>query len=209
MQNDDQSSCFWRQPLESNTRRLEHVLSGTEVLTEGTGIEIDFDELVLQNHQMVRMFLARFVHCPQRVDDLAQETFVTAFKQLYRFEGRSKPSTWLVGIARNKAIEFIRNEQRRNERVRKFVDSNLGLLRLQESTVDSLANETSERLEGLKHCLGKLPAHSFELVEQFYFDEVSAVAIAAATEARESTIRMKLKRIRDVLQKCIRSRLQK
>jgi len=183
-------------------------LSDTEVLKESTAVEIDFDELVLENHQLVRLFLARFVHCPQRVDDLAQETFVTAFKQLHRFEGRSKPSTWLVGIARNKALQFMRLEQRRKNKIRSFVNSLPGFRQLQESNSDLLEDESMERIEALKDCLSQLPSHSFELIEQFYFGGVSAVTIAAESNAKESSIRMKLKRIRHVLQKCIRLKLK-
>lgn len=184
-------------------------MSDTEVLTKRTGIEIDFDDLVLENHQMVRLFLARFVHCPQRVDDLAQETFVTAFKQLHRFEGRSKASTWLIGIARNKALQFIRLENRRKDRTRRFINSLPGLRQLQEVNHESLVDESMERLEALKNCLGQLPLRSFELVEQFYFGDVTAVTIAAQTDAKESAVRMKLKRIRQVLHKCISSKLGK
>lgn len=183
-------------------------MSETEVLTERTGIGIDFDELVLENHQLVRLFLARFIHCPQRVDDLAQDTFVTAFKQLHRFEGRSKASTWLIGIARNKALQYLRLEKRRKDRTRTFFNSLPGFRQLQQqSDEELLLDESVERLEALKDCLGELPVQSFELIQQFYFGGVTAVAIAAQTDAKESAVRMKLKRIREVLQRCISSKL--
>lgn len=182
-------------------------MADIEVIKERAAVEIDFDDLVLENHQLVRLFLARFVHCPQRVDDLAQETFVTAFKQQHRFEGRSKPSTWLIGIARNKALQFLRLEQRQKNKIRNLVNSMPGFRQLQESQSDFLEDESVERIEALKNCLSQLPSHSFELIEQFYFGGVTAVAIAAASNAKESSIRMKLKRIRHVLQKCIRLRL--
>lgn len=182
-------------------------MSDTKVLTERTGIEIDFDELVLENHQLVRLFLARYVHCPQRVDDLAQETFVTAYKQLHRFEGRSRASTWLIGIARNKALQHLRLEKRRKDRTRTFFNSLPGFRQLQQSDNELLLDESVERLEALKDCLGQLPVQSFELVEQFYFGGVTAVKIAAQTNAKESAVRMKMKRIRQVLHKCISSKL--
>ena len=184
-------------------------MSDIEALTERTGIETDFEEFVLENHQLVRIFLARFVHCPQRVDDLAQETFVTAFKQQHRFQGRSKPSTWLVGIARNKALQYLRLEKRRKDRTRTFINSLPGFRQLQYSNSESLLDDSMERIEALKNCLGQLPQRSFELVEQFYFGDVTAVAIAAQTNAKESAVRMKLKRIREVLHKCISLKLGK
>lgn len=182
-------------------------MSDTEVIEEVAAVEIDFDELVLENHQAVRLFLARFIHCPQQVDDLAQETFVTAFKQLHKFRGQSKLSTWLIGIARNKALQFMRMEARRKDRVQRFANGIRGFQQLQDAMSESLESENSTRLEALEHCLDQLPPHSFSLIEQFYFGRVSAVAIAVQSNAKESAIRMKLKRIRHVLQKCIRTRL--
>ena len=183
-------------------------MSDTEVASDTTASGFDFDELVLEYHQCVRLFLARYFHCPQQVDDLAQETFVAAFKQKHLFEGRSKPSTWLIGIARNKALQFIRLEQRRKDRVQKFITSSPGFHELHEGTPESLADESQERVEALRHCVSQLPLHLFELVEQFYFRGITAVAIADSSGAKKSAIRMKLKRIRDVLQKCIRSTLE-
>ncbi len=183
-------------------------MSDTEVIKEIAATAIDFDELVLENHQSVRLFLARYIHCPQHVDDLAQETFVTAFKQLSRFRGQSKPSTWLIGIARNKALQFMRMEQRRRNKVLRFADMMLGYEQLQHGSCESLENEYLNRMDALEHCLDQLPPHSLSLVEQFYFGRVSAVAIAVQTGAKESAVRMKLKRIRNVLQKCIRTKLE-
>lgn len=182
-------------------------MSDAEVIADRTDFEIDFDELVLENHQMVRLFLAWFIHCPQQVDDLAQETFVAAFKQLHTFRGHSKPSTWLIGIARNKALQFLRLEKRRKDRVQKFVNSMPGFLQLQQMSGEELADESSDRHEALELCLDQLPNHSRELIDQFYFGRVSAVSIAVQSGSKESTIRMKLKRIRGVLQKCIRAKL--
>ena len=183
-------------------------MSDTEVASDTTASGFDFDELVHEYHQCVRLFLARYFHCPQQIDDLAQETFVAAFKQKHLFEGRSKPSTWLIGIARNKALQFMRLEQRRKAKVQKFADSSPGFRELYEGTPESLADDSLERVDALKHCLGRLPPHLFELVEQFYFGGITAVTIAANSGAKESAIRMKLKRTRDVLQKCIRVTLE-
>ena len=45
-------------------------------------------------------------------EEAAQETMVAVWKSAVRFEGRSKASTWIFGIARNKAFDLIRRESR-------------------------------------------------------------------------------------------------
>lgn len=73
-----------------------------------------FRELV-QNHQSrVRGFLRQLTHGDHAwADDLAQETFITAYRSLARFRAESRFSTWLLGIAHNQ----FRNARRRQREV--------------------------------------------------------------------------------------------
>ena len=44
-------------------------------------------------------------------DDVLQNTFLKAWKNLPTFEGRSKLSTWLYRIAINEALDFLRSSE--------------------------------------------------------------------------------------------------
>lgn len=71
-----------------------------------------FAELVRRYQSPVRAFLGRMTRGDSHLaDDLAQQTFVRAWKYLKEFRGESSFSTWLFGIAYN---EF-RNEARRRK----------------------------------------------------------------------------------------------
>ncbi|MFI5927281.1 sigma-70 family RNA polymerase sigma factor [Micromonospora sp. NPDC051543] len=50
---------------------------------------------------------------PDSADDLAQETYLRAFKALPAFEGRSSARTWLLGIARRACADHLRTVIRR------------------------------------------------------------------------------------------------
>ena len=68
-----------------------------------------FGELVRRHQSAVRHFLRHLTRGDVALaDDLAQETFVNAWRNLARFQGRSKFSTWLLGIAHN----YWRNARR-------------------------------------------------------------------------------------------------
>ena len=61
-----------------------------------------FGELVHRHQSAVRHFLRHLTGGDAALaDDLAQETFVQAWRSLARFGGRSGFSTWLLGIAHN------------------------------------------------------------------------------------------------------------
>jgi len=45
-------------------------------------------------------------------EEAAQETMIAVWKSAHRFAARSKVSTWIFGIARNKAFDLVRREKR-------------------------------------------------------------------------------------------------
>ena len=166
-----------------------------------------FQRIVLDHQQSVRVFLARYVFCPQQIDDLAQEVFIVAHKQLRHFRRESKISTWLLGIARNKALGYLRSEVTRLRNQKQFAEANnIGCsLESLNQEIDSQAN--FERIDALNDCIDQLPKPSRQLVERFYFKNEPSSVIAAVTQQKDGTVRMKLKRIRIVLQKCIASKI--
>lgn len=69
-----------------------------------------FAELVRRHQSAVRRFLRSLTHPDQALaDDLAQDTFVQAYRSLARYRREAGFSTWLLGIAHN----HWRNERRR------------------------------------------------------------------------------------------------
>jgi RNA polymerase sigma factor (sigma-70 family) len=72
-----------------------------------------FSELVRVHHAPVRAYLARYVRDRETADDLAQETFLSAFRSLPTWRGDAPLRMWLLGIARNRALTHLRDEERR------------------------------------------------------------------------------------------------
>lgn len=52
------------------------------------------------------------LHDKHLAEEIAQETMVAVWNGASRFAGRSKPSTWIFGIARNQALTLLRKEKR-------------------------------------------------------------------------------------------------
>jgi len=170
------------------------------------GCNASFRELVELNHESVRLYLAHYIGCPHQADDLAQDVFLVAYQKLSDFRGQSKFSTWIIGIARFKALRFLRSEKTRRKMNQQYFE--VGLI---EQSMSHLQLEQDEigraRAEVLKSCLEELPDRSSRLVDQFYFQGMSAVNIAAMYDESSGAIRTKLLRIRKVLLRCINSKL--
>jgi RNA polymerase sigma-70 factor (ECF subfamily) len=82
------------------------------------------EELFGRYHGRVFVWCFRFVRDEERAQDLAQDTMLRAFRALGSFEGRSRFSSWLYAIARNRCFNAARR---------------VPLLRDEESDPDTLA----------------------------------------------------------------------
>lgn len=72
-----------------------------------------FDALVLKYQYKVFKIIARYVNDPSEVMDVAQETFIKAYKALDNFRGESAFYTWLYRIAINTAKNHVISQGRK------------------------------------------------------------------------------------------------
>ena len=76
-----------------------------------TGETAGFTPLVTRHRDRLFRFLLRRVGDRQAAEDLAQDTFVEAFRKLHTFRGDSQLSTWLMGIALNRARNYVNRDR--------------------------------------------------------------------------------------------------
>mgnify|MGYP006299384761 CR=1 FL=1 len=73
-----------------------------------------FAELVERHGGRVRSTLLRLTSDPDRADDLAQDTFLRAYRGLAGFRGEARFGTWILQIAVHAARDGLRQKQRRD-----------------------------------------------------------------------------------------------
>lgn len=139
-----------------------------------------FEQLVLRHQGVVRGFLR---HLTEEADDVAQETFLNAYRRLAHFRGDSKFSTWLIAIAYNE----MRQMHRRSTQQNKVVSA----LRLE--THDSDA-EAPVELHDLPKMLAWLPEEERAALLLSYAYGYSHSEIALVTGLPVGTVKSKLNR---------------
>src|ERR1700716_467861 len=70
-----------------------------------------FDELVTRYRTRVFGMIYNMVHSEQDAWDLAQDSFVKAWKSIGRFRGKSSFYTWIYRIVMNVTIDWLRKKQ--------------------------------------------------------------------------------------------------
>lgn len=162
-----------------------------------------FDRIVYRHQNLVRAFIARYVSIRDaKIDDLVQETFVAAYKSLARFQQNARFSTWLLGIARNTTLSWLRSESRRQRRERNGIDElvqSWGIADLDDCEPD----RETDLLHALRHCLDDLPKKHDKLLQMAYSVQMRCEDIADKVGRKPGAVRTMLSRIRKVLRSCI------
>jgi RNA polymerase sigma factor (sigma-70 family) len=131
-------------------------------------------------------------------EDLAQETFITAWKNLALLRDRDKLRQWLCGIARNRVNNFLRREG--SEPVRQAVS--LEDASESHSPEPLPADQTISREEQaiLWRSLERIPEIYREPLVLFYRENQSIAAVAEQLELTEENVKQRLSRGRKLLQ---------
>ncbi|HWI65024.1 MAG TPA: RNA polymerase sigma factor SigY [Symbiobacteriaceae bacterium] len=85
------------------------------------GDQVALARLLQENYLPVKKYLITVTHDRALAEDLTQETMIRAIQRIGQFSGKSKFSTWLISIATNLYMDWLR----RNKRERKLQEESL------------------------------------------------------------------------------------
>lgn len=149
---------------------------------------------------MVRSYLGSQLFNVSDVDDLAQETFIAAFRTLPSFRRGDDFGAWLRGIARNKALMYFRNTQRRANALEKFRGEIAGIVG--EELESQSAGNNPEQIAVLLQCIGRLPEKLRRIVHAG-LDGIKAPALAESLETTTGAVYQLHYRANQLLRECM------
>jgi RNA polymerase sigma-70 factor (ECF subfamily) len=164
-----------------------------------------FEILVREHAPMLTAYLRCLVRSQSQVDDLFQETMLTAWRNLDKFD-RSKPfGPWLRGIAANLSMAARRKGSREFRLLEPAMLEHLEgrFQELQRQPGDNL----DEQLECLRDCLSRLPEPYRETIRLRYSEEIKGEALASRLNASIESVKKRLQRARERLLTCLRQKL--
>jgi RNA polymerase sigma-70 factor (ECF subfamily) len=128
-------------------------------------------------------FLRRMVDSDATAEDLLSEVFLEVWRSAGRFDGRSQVSTWILGIARYKALSSLRQ--------RSFDALDEDAFETVEDPADDpeLSLQKTQRSAQLQECLRQLsPAHR-EILDLIYYHEQSIEEVAEIIGVPPGTVK--------------------
>ena len=143
-------------------------------------------QLYSRHHVRIYRFALRFLNDEAAAEDTVSEVFIDVWRQAERFEGRSQVTTWLLAIARNKALSLLRrrSNEELDDEVAEFIED--------PSDNPEVAMLKSQRASVLQDCLTQLsPAHR-EIVDLVYYHEKSVEEVAEIISVPANTVKTRM-----------------
>ena len=142
--------------------------------------------LYARHHVRVFRFVVRLVRDESTAEDLISEVFLDVWRQAGRFEGRSAVTTWLLAIARFKALSALRRrpgEELDEESTAAIEDG---------SDNPQTALEKKDKSELIRKCLAGLSAQHREIVDLVYYHDKSVEEVAQIVGIPENTVKTRM-----------------
>jgi RNA polymerase sigma-70 factor (ECF subfamily) len=163
------------------------------------GDRLAMQVLYARHHVRVFRFVIRLVRDESTAEDLISEVFLDVWRQAGRFEGRSSVSTWMLAIARFKALSALR--RRPDE---EFDEDNAATLPDQ-SDDPATTLEKKDKSALIQKCLAGLSAQHREIVDLVYYHDKSVEEVAAIVGIPENTVKTRMFYARKKLAELLRA----
>ena len=160
-----------------------------------------YEVLVLQYQDRLVFSIYKFLKDYELAQDIAQEAFVKAFKNIEKFRGDSSFYTWIYRIAINTAKNFLSSKSKKSE----IYDDEIMELKLSESAVTSENPENILEAEELRSvmmgAIQDLPDDIRTTLSLREFDGLSYEEIAEVQNCPIGTVRSRIHKGREILDK--------
>ena len=166
-----------------------------------------FDLLVLKYQQKVASLISRYMRDPSEIMDVSQEAFLKAYRALPGFRGESAFYTWLYRIAINTVKNYLVAQGRRppGDDVEAEVAEQMGMgTRLREVGTPESLLLSDEIARTVQEALNDLPDDLRTAIVLREFDGLSYEEIASTMECPIGTVRSRIFRAREAIDKRLR-----
>ena len=165
-----------------------------------------FSLLVAKYQYRIRSLVARLVADSPEQEDIVQEAFIKAYRAIGRFRGDSAFYTWLYRIAVNTAKNHLVTAGRRPPMQDIDVDDASPAhmpQRLTEVNTPEVILQNDQLVEAINHAIRELPAELRQAITLRELEGLSYEDIAEVMDCPIGTVRSRIFRAREVIQKAM------
>jgi RNA polymerase sigma-70 factor (ECF subfamily) len=150
------------------------------------GDKLAMQVLFARHHVRVYRFILRLVGNESQAEDLISEVFLDVWRQAASFEARSAVSTWLLGMARFKALSSLR------KRSDEALDEDAAAAIADPSDDPEMAVQAKDRGDVMRRCLAALSPEHREIIDLAYYHEKSIDETAQIVGIPVATVKTRM-----------------
>ncbi|MEE8302912.1 MAG: sigma-70 family RNA polymerase sigma factor, partial [Candidatus Tectomicrobia bacterium] len=162
-----------------------------------TGDKQAFETLFTDYGERVFRYAHRLIHDVPRAEEVTNDVMIEVWKNAAKFEGRSKVSTWILGITRHLALNAVRGKKLDTVDVDlapEIVDPS------ERAEQGALADEREGLKQKLRAALAELSTDHRDVIELTFFHGCSYQEIAAIVDCPENTVKTRMYHAKKQLQ---------
>jgi RNA polymerase sigma-70 factor (ECF subfamily) len=151
----------------------------------------DGDRLAMQvlfarHHVRVYRFILRLVRNEATAEDLVSEVFLDVWRQAGKFEGRSAASTWMLSIARFKALSALRRKSEQE------LDDAMAETIVDDADDPEASLQKKDTGDVLRQAISTLSAEHREIIDLVYYHEKSVEEVAQIVGIPAATVKTRM-----------------
>ncbi|MGG3563288.1 sigma-70 family RNA polymerase sigma factor [Neobacillus rhizosphaerae] len=151
-------------------------------------------DLMNEYGTMVKRLAFSYVKDKSLAEDIAQEVFISAYKNLNSFKGNSSYKTWIYRIAINRSKDMVKSKAYRmvslSHIINPFKKSSIS------TEVEVIRRENTNKVV---ECILTLPVKYREIIYLFYYEDLKIHEIHQITNINTETIKSRLRRGKQLL----------
>lgn len=155
-----------------------------------------FERLVLRHQDKIYSFVYNMVRNDMDAEEITQDVFVKVYRNLDKFKGDAKFTTWLFSIAHNTTASYYRKKRIQTNSLEDDSPA-MGFESDMETTIEGLKREERDRYISL--AMEKMAPQQRMLMQLFYLDERSVKEISDISGLNAGSIKTGLMRARNRL----------
>jgi RNA polymerase sigma-70 factor (ECF subfamily) len=165
-----------------------------------------FEELYKAFSRKVYAYVLNMLKDHVRAEEVLVDTMHQVWRNPAQFRGDSQFSTWLIGVARNKALMVFRG-RRPDEAHDDLDDVAETMADDSEDAYEQLAQK--QRTDGVRHCMDKLSDEHRECLHLVFYEGYSLAEVAEVQRCPENTVKTRLFHARQKIKNCLRLLLER
>ena len=132
--------------------------------------------------------------------DTLNEVMMEVWKYAERYEGRSKVSTWLLGITHHKVYDRLR--KRKNTNLEDDIDDFSNILIDEQVNIDAALSGVDDK-KLVNQCMGRLSDNHREVLHLAFYEDLHYLEIAKIINCPDGTVKTRVYHAKQILKKCL------